>query len=214
MKSSVAIGADGLEDKDLMLLRSALKLRKEEWIWVDVPLQADICIVDADRAGDWRSLAAANSCRLIVVAGDPSAVSLPAAEVISKPLKATQLMRALDRLLAHAPAEASRAVPNPPPAAAAPPAAHPWLGRRIRLMRAPSLSKYPVTVEMMSWVQSICHDAVSYDALIDALPLDRELLHAILNDAAHDGNLVDENGAALPALAGRKAGLMNRLFGR
>ncbi len=65
-----------------------------------------------------------------------------------------------------------------------------------------------------SWVQSICHGAVSYDALIEALPLDRELLQAILDDAAHDGNLVDENGAALPALAGRKAGLMNRLFGR
>ncbi|MBA3902544.1 MAG: hypothetical protein C0522_02535 [Rhodocyclaceae bacterium] len=214
MKSSVAIGADGLEDKDLMLLRSALKLRREEWIWVDVPLQADIWIVDAERAAGLPTPAEATSCRLVVLAGDPRAVQMPQAEVIAKPLKAMQLLRAIDRLLAYAPAEASRAAPNPPPAAAAPPVAHPWLGRRIRLLRAPSLSKYPVTVEMLSWVQSICHGAVSYDALIDALPLDRELLHAILNDAAHDGNLVDENGVALPALAGRKAGLMNRLFGK
>ncbi len=219
MKSSVAIGADGLEDKDLMLLRSALKLRKEEWIWVDVPQQADIWVVDAERAGALPSHTATNSCSLVVVASDPAAVLLPQAEAIAKPLKAMQLMRAIDRLLAHAPAEAPRVAPGPPPAGAAtaadaPHAAHPWHGRRIRLLRAPSLSKYPVTVEMMSWVQSICHGAVSYDALIEALPLDRELLQAILDDAAHDGNLVDENGAALPALAGRKAGLMNRLFGR
>jgi hypothetical protein len=217
MKSSVAIGADGLDDKDLTLLRSALKLRKEEWIWVDVPLQADIWIVDAERAGALPSPAEVASCRLVVLAGDPRAVQLPQAEVMVKPLKAMQLMRAIDRLLAQAPAEALRAAPNPPPAAAPPAAsaaAHPWLGRRIRLLRAPSLSKYPVTVEMLGWIQAISQAPVSYDALIEALPLDRELLQAILNDAALDGHLVDENGAALPAMVERKAGLMSRLFGK
>lgn len=217
MISSVAIGADGLDDKDLMLLRSALKLRKENWIWVEVPLQADIWIVDAERAAALPSPAEAASCRLIVLAGDPHAVQLPQAEVMAKPLKAMQLMRVIDRLLAS-PAEAPRGAPpaaTPPSAPpAAPPAAHPWLGRRIRLLRAPSLSKYPVTVEMLGWIQSISQAPVSYDALIEALPLDRELLQAILNDAAHDGHLVDENGTSLPAMAARKAGLMSRLFGK
>lgn len=213
MISSVAIGAEGLDDKDLMLLRSALKLRKEEWIWVGVPLQADIWIVDAERADALPSPAGGASCRLIVLAGDPRAVQLPQALVMAKPLKAMQLMRAIDRLLVL-PVEVPRAAPPAAAPPAAPPDVHPWLGRRIRLLRAPSLSKYPVTVEMLGWIQSISQAPVSYDALIEALPLDRELLQAILNDAAHDGHLVDENGTALSPTTARRAGLMNRLFGK
>ncbi len=216
MKSSVAIGTAGLDDKDLVLLRSALKLRMEEWIWVDAAQRADVWIVDAAQAGRAGALASSNPHRLIVLAGDPAVVALPQAEVIAKPLKAVQLMRVLDRLLARFPVAPSGALSpaQAKPAAAETAAVHPWLGRRIRLLRAPSLSKYPVTVEMMGWIQSLGHAPVSYDALIEALPLDRELLQAILNDAAHDGYLVDENGTALPAIAARRTGLMNRLFGK
>lgn len=221
MEEGIAFGTLGLDDKDLVLIKSALKLRTEKWNWTATAGAAALLFVDAAHPEAAQALGRSGDGRLYVLVGG-GGVARPSVEAVAKPIKAVQLVRALDRLLAgHAlprtvPATAAAPPAAPAPAAAAPAAeaAHPWEGRRIMLLRAPSYSKYPVTAEMLGYIDSLCRAPVSYLALVKALPLDRPLLDAMLNEAARNGFLVDEAGTPLPAHEEKKSGLVGRLLGK
>lgn len=47
---ALTIGVDDLEDKDLLVLRSTLRLRSEKWSWVDALVHADVWVVDVTRS--------------------------------------------------------------------------------------------------------------------------------------------------------------------
>lgn len=215
MENGIAFGTIGLDDKDLVLIKSALKLRIEKWNWTAGAGQAALLVVDPAHPEAVKALSRADDGKLYVLVGG-EAEARPSLESIGKPIKAVQFMRALDRLLArNAPPRTSPAGDAVPlPATAAAEAAHPWEGRRIMLLRAPSYSKYPVTAEMLGYIEALCRGPVPYLALVRALPLDRPLLDAMLNEAARNGFLVDAQGTALPVHEGKKSGLVGRLLGK
>ena len=216
MKTGLAIWTLNLEERDLLILRSTANLRNEAWTWVDAPESADFGLVDIARTADLQRIAALDKARLIVLAEAASLVQPDSfLHVLAKPLKAMQIMRLLDKLLA-----APTAAPQPPPAVAAampPPAAgagdtHPWRGRRLMFRRSPNLARYPVSAELYGWIELACRSAVPYEALLRELPEDVDMLHAILDDAARHGTLTDEAGTPLAPLQEQKPGAMSRFL--
>lgn len=214
MKPSIAIWTSSLEDKDLLVLKSALRLRNEEWVWTEAPESADLYVVDLTRTANSQRIAALDRTRLIaLVDAAPPAPSAQFLHLLLKPLKAPQFMRLLDKLASLRPAQ--RAAPPAASAAPAPAVAsqdHPWRGRKLWFRRHPNLARYPVSLELMSCIELACRSAVSYEALLQSLPDDLEMLHAILDDAARHGTLTDETGAPLAPLEERKPGAMSRFL--
>lgn len=208
-------GAYGLEDKDLVLIKSTLKLRAEKWLWTAEPERAALLFVDAQHPAAAAVPAPGRGTRYVLVGR--AGMSCPGLEGVGRPLKAVSLLRALDRLLATEPASPTSPVAATGPvseAQAGPEPVHPWQGVRLMLLRAPSYSKYPVTAEMLGPLEALCRAPVSYSRLVASLPLDRPLLDAILNDAARDGFLVDEHGTPLPPSKEKRSGLLGRLLRR
>lgn len=208
MKTGLAIWTLNLEERDLLILRSTANLRNEAWTWVDAPESADFGLVDIARTADLQRIAALDKARLIVLAEAASLVQPDSfLHVLAKPLKAMQIMRLLDKLLA-APAVAAA---MPPPAAGAGDT-HPWRGRRLMFRRSPNLARYPVSAELYGWIELACRSAVPYEALLRELPEDVDMLHAILDDAARHGTLTDEAGTPLAPLQEQKPGAMSRFL--
>lgn len=224
---TLTIGVDDLDGKDELVLRSTLRLRRERWSWVDVFDQADVWLVDPSRG--MRRTPRLGLDRPGVIRVMPEApADAGETRVLRKPIVALRLMRVLDGLVGAmapqpgAPSSARDGTPGVIPAAdsqtAAPPVvqpaaqpamqlaqaaaeASPWAGRQLRFTQMPNLARYPVTVELLGWLQAMNSKAVSYDLACAALPLDRALLDDILDAAARGGSLIDETGASLQAFA-------------
>lgn len=219
------IGVDDLDERDLTVVRSVVKLRSETWSWVDAPSKADVWLVDMTRslrATPLASLALRQVIRL--VAEETPAVDPGESGLILKPVKAARLIRLIDNAIegkapranaGGAPAPSVQSAPAAQPAAAAPDAqadGHPWRGRKVRFQRSPNLARYPVTAEMLGLVEKLTQTAIAYDAIAKALPMDMKLFDEILGDASREGYLVDENGMMYPPQAKpQKKGF--RLFG-
>ncbi len=201
----LTVGADNLDSRDLLVLKSTLRLRQEAWRWVGDVRAADLWLIDLSRdvvATPMEMLGVPAVCRLD---RDPETTGW-AARTLAKPLKANHLMRYIDALLptldparvrveSPAPEPSVEVAPAPPAEAGAiatPPP--PWAGRRLRLVKAPNLARFPVSVELMGWLDRMGREAVSFDLLDDRLPMDRDMLRDVLNDAAKGGQLVDELG--------------------
>lgn len=216
---TLTIGADDLDGKDELVLRSTLRLRQERWSWVDAFDQADVWLVDLSHGMRRTPRLGLDRPGVIrVMAEVPAEAS--ETQVLRKPIVALRLMRVLDTMVgamgpkpaspsstrdetpkvipAASPQIASSPVTQPAPAEAD---MSPWTGRRLRFTQMPNLARYPVTVELLGWLQAMCTKAVSYDLACESLPLDRALLDDILDAAARGGTLVDETGASLQALA-------------
>ncbi|MCB1955270.1 MAG: hypothetical protein KDG55_06315 [Rhodocyclaceae bacterium] len=211
----LTVGADNLEGRDLLVLKSTVRLRQEVWRWVSDVRAADLWVIDLSRdlvATPMEMLGAPAVCRL-----DDAAAAGWESRSLAKPLKANHLMRYIDALLPTLDPARVR-VEAPPVAAVTPepdvPAADapvveaevadapglPWAGRRIRLLKAPNLARFPVSVELMGWLDRMGAEAVSFDQLEQRLPLDRDMLRDILTHAARSGHLVDGEGAVIEAL--------------
>lgn len=206
------IGADDLDARDLTLIRSTSRLHTRAWVWVDSFFDADLWLVDltrpqgrtpADRLTDDRV-----AC--LDTGLEHAAAGL---RIITKPLKAAHLMRLFDSVLGS---EGDVAAPGgvmiPAPAAssgeagvadvaAAESAAPPWFGRKVRLLKSPNLAKYPVSVELLGWLETMQSRPVDVQMVHDAMPLDRDMLQDLLNESAKAGALVDEAGSKIPPMA-------------
>lgn len=133
-----------------------------------------------------------------------------AAEVAEREAKAQAEAAAAERM-----AELQRAAEQGDEQAAALVAngGHPWVGRNIMFAGKPDFSRYPITAEVVVWLQAMAKGPVSYDAMVENLPMDQELLETALNAAARHGELVDEFGTPLePTVHEEKSG--GSLLGR
>ncbi|MCB1890278.1 MAG: hypothetical protein KDH20_21920 [Rhodocyclaceae bacterium] len=217
----LTFGADNLASRDLLVLKSTVRLRAEAWRWVEDVRAADLWVIDLTQdlvVTPLEMLGAPAICRL-----DESAASSGwASRTLAKPLKASHLMRYIDAMLPTLdPARARVKVPPAVPLTATEEPADeapgetapgtdtvPWAGRRVRFLKAPNLARFPVSVELMGWLERMGREAVSFDLIDGTLPLDRDMLRDVLNHAARGGQLVDEEGrpiAPLPASRSRFA---------
>lgn len=215
MDTVLRLGAINLDGQDLVVAKSVLRLRDNQWVWSEATQGADLWLVDVDREGYAAQVAELDQQRLVALAMQAAAAER-FAHWLAKPLKAMQLMRLLDSLVkvllpATTSSSSVSAVPMSAADAAlskaeiAAPAAelgdvHPWHGRRLRLAKSPNLARFPVSAEMLPWLDALRHAPVAYEELLAALPMDAEMIDAVLNDAAKAGNLRDTEGNELPPL--------------
>lgn len=223
------LGAVNLRPQDIIITKSVVKLRPACWTWSAGAQGADLWLMDVDRDGCREQAAGLEGTRLVALAGQAAAAEAFVHSLV-KPLKAVQLLRLLDVVAttlvpAAAPQREAGAANSPrregggsgtaaPPTADAPaPAqeAHPWRGRRIRLTRGPNLARFPVSAEMLPWLEALRRQPLSYDDLRAALPLDAAMIDAVLDDAAKAGHLRDAAGQPLaPLPRTRAAGFWTR----
>jgi len=197
------VGAVGLDAHDLTVLRSTVRLRAESWRWVEHLADADVWFIAAARASD---AALANDPRVVRVDGAGEYVA--GGRVLAAPLKAAHLMRVFDAVVARAPApEIAPVMPDASAADVGRPSQVPdsWVGRSVRLLKSPNLARYPVSVELLGWLETMQRQPVDVDMLARTLPLDRDMLRDLLDEAARGGCLVDAGGAPVaPGPARRK----------
>ncbi|MBL8487695.1 MAG: hypothetical protein JNK22_11450 [Rhodocyclaceae bacterium] len=223
MDPVLRLGAVNLGLQDLTVTKSVVKLRPACWAWSEAPRGADLCLVDVEGEGYPGRLAGLDRTRLVALSG-PAGQAESFALRLAKPLKAVQLLRLLDAVAATLapspapPASAARSEPRGPedagqvrPVVPAPggPATegdeHPWRGRRVLLTRSPNLARFPVSAEMLPWLEALRRAPVSYDELLAALPMDAAMVDAVLDEAAKSGHLRDADGLTLPQLPRRPA---------
>ncbi|WP_227815856.1 hypothetical protein [Nitrogeniibacter aestuarii] len=216
------IGADDLDAKDLTLVRSTSRLHTRAWVWVDSFFDADLWLVDLTRPQDKTPADMLADARVACLDNSLEHASA-GLKIVTKPLKAAHLMRLFDSVMnrtggADAVAEARIITPAPQPAApadarivdvpgeAAAPAADtpPWFGRKVRLLKSPNLAKYPVSVELLGWLETMQAKPVDVQIIHDTLPLDRDMLQDLLNEAAKGGALVDEAGQRIAPMVSTK----------
>lgn len=212
------IGVDNLDERDMVVLRSVLKLRGERWKWVDSLAAADVWLVDVTRGmrqTPSESLLIAQVIRLVDENSPPQ--SGGEGGLLVKPIKAARLMRLLDialsghksKVAAPVAEQAAASTGRTPEAVKTssaaqmeevPAAKHPWRGKKLRFLRSPNLARYPVTAEMLGVLQRMTTTQISYDSLEKALPLDIKLIDEILGDASRESYLIDESGNLVPPL--------------
>lgn len=218
MDPVLRLGAVNLGLQDLTVTKSVVKLRPACWAWSEAPQGADLCLVDVEGEGYPGRLAGLDRTRLVALSGAAGQAESFALR-LAKPLKAVQLLRLLDAVAATLapspapPASAARSDPRGPedagqvrPLGPAPEGdEHPWRGRRVLLTRSPNLARFPVSAEMLPWLEALRRAPVSYDELLAALPMDAAMVDAVLDEAAKSGHLRDADGLTLPQLPRRPA---------
>jgi len=217
------IGADDLEAKDLTLIRSTSRLHTRAWVWVDSFFDADLWLVDLTRPQEKTPSDMLTDMRVACLDHTLEHAAL-GLKIITKPLKAAHLMRLFDSVMNQgggaagesaaqviAPAatpvvSAPRAevAPAAPEIAAEPSDVPPWFGRKVRLLKSPNLAKYPVSVELLGWLETMQSRPVDIKIIHDSMPLDRDMLQDLLNEAARGGALVDEAGSRIPAMVSNR----------
>lgn len=216
------IGADDLDAKDLTLVRSTSRLHTRAWVWVDSFFDADLWLVDLTRPQDKTPADMLADARVACLDNSLEHASA-GLKIVTKPLKAVHLMRLFDSVMnrtggADVATEARIITPAPQPAApadarvvdapgeTAAPAADtpPWFGRKVRLLKSPNLAKYPVSVELLGWLETMQSKPVDVQIIHDTLPLDRDMLQDLLNEAAKGGALVDEAGQRIAPMVSTK----------
>ncbi|QID16853.1 hypothetical protein G3580_03910 [Nitrogeniibacter mangrovi] len=195
---TLRIGADELDPRDLTLLRSTARLHPAAWTWVESFDTADLWLVDPSQGLARTPLDRLDDARVVCLDSGPEAAAA-GVRVLLKPLKAAHLLRVLDQI------SAAQSAPEPVAASAAPPAqapqTPPWAGRPVRLLKSPNLARYPVSVELLGWLERMQYEPVDVDAIERTLPLDRDMLRDLLNDAARHGALVDAQGTPVAPMA-------------
>jgi len=216
------IGADDLEAKDLTLIRSTSRLHTRPWVWVDSFFDADLWLVDLTRPQDKTPADMLTDGRVACLDNslDHAAAGL---KIIVKPIKAVHLMRLFDAVAGRmgegepgaveaAVSEAKMLQPaatrpvDVPQATSDPDGAPPWFGRKVRLLKSPNLAKYPVSVELLGWLETMQSRPVDVQMLHDSMPLDRDMLQDLLNESAKSGALVDEAGNPIAPMVSQKKG--------
>lgn len=199
MREHFHVGAVELDAHDLTVLRSTVKLRAESWRWVEHLEAADLWFMATGHAG-----MAAMAADIRVVQVGRTGTLPPSGRALPTPLKAAHLMRVFDAVVARRPA------PEAAPSASGTDTGHPpqasdaWPGRSVRLLKSPNLARYPVSVELLGWLDTMQRQPVDVDRLAQALPLDREMLHDLLDEAARHGDLVDADSRPLAPSAARR----------
>lgn len=216
------IGADDLEARDLTLIRSTSRLHTRAWVWVDSFFDADLWLVDLTRPQERTPSDMLTDMRVACLDHTLEHAAL-GLKIITKPLKAAHLMRLFDSVMnqggaagqsateviasAAAPvlsAPTGQAAAPAPEMAAEPTDVPPWFGRKVRLLKSPNLAKYPVSVELLGWLETMQSRPVDVRMIHDSMPLDRDMLQDLLNEAARGGALVDEAGNRIPAMVSNR----------
>ncbi len=192
------IGTDDLEDRDLTLIRSTMKLRPRAWGWADTFAEADLWLVDLTRE-QWHTPPDKLDDPRVACLDQTLELTSAGLQILTKPLKAGRLNRLFDSIETRV-SGATRIAPQAAPDAPAAPRA-PWAGKHIRLLKSPNLAKYPVSVELLDWVETMRQHPVDVDLLDRTMPLDRDMLRDLLNDAAKGGYLVDDGGGRIAPMA-------------
>ncbi len=232
MSTDMRIGAE-VNSKDLLIMKSILNLHPEEWVWVESSREADIWIIDFDGNDAPDAIHACCSIGLI----KDATPDIDVHHTLNLPLRALEFSKLLDKIMEAVDFTSARKqqlkIPEQPekPDPEATVAVeetevaaeqeepvkdiNPWEGRSMMLGKEPNYSAYPITAEMMIWVETMLEEPVSYDDMYENLEYDRELLIAVLNDAAHHGHLTDGDHVAIPEYIkpeGKSA--LSRLWGK
>lgn len=193
MNADMRIGAI-VGTKDLMIIKSILSLHPEQWEWVTSSRDADIWIVDFAVVGPHDIINAC--CAIGLIKDDKHGIDIQ--HTLSQPIRAVEFSNLLDEIIANIDFSAARKkqskIPEKPqPVIVKEPVEdiNPWQGCAIMLTQEPNYSQYPITAELMIWIEAMLEQPVSFDDLYEDLEYDRELLIAVLNDAAHHGHLTD-----------------------
>lgn len=214
------IGADDLESKDLTLVRSTSRLHTRAWVWVDSFFDADLWLVDLTRPQERTPADMLTDVRVACLDNtlEHAASGL---KIVTKPLKAVHLMRLFDSVMKrNAPddeGDGGVITASPPrvqtaevAVAEAPaqvePDVPPWFGRKVRLLKSPNLAKYPVSVELLAWLETMQAKPIDVQMVHESMPLDRDMLQDLLNEAAKGGALVDEAGNRIAPMVSSKKG--------
>ncbi|PCI09233.1 MAG: hypothetical protein COB77_00580 [Gammaproteobacteria bacterium] len=228
MRIGAVVGA-----RDLLIIKSILNLHPEEWVWVDSSSDADIWINDLTVVDSSDPIYACCSIGLIKDAAPDVALH----HTLKLPLRALDFSKLLDDIMesfdfSRARKQQSKGPKSAPPvqkktAQQVTKAAevtekeapvedvNPWEGLSIMLSQEPNYSAFPITAELMIWIETMLDEPVSYDDMYEDLEYDRELLIAVLNDAAHHGHLIDSNHAAVAEYIKPKSqGAFAKLWGR
>jgi len=215
------IGADDLDAKDLTLIRSTSRLHTLAWVWVDSFFDADLWLVDLTRA-QAKTPSDMLADKRVACLDTTLEHADSGLKIVTKPLKASHLMRLFDSVLNLAGGDSAAApkvitpqagaadttdtaiVTSAAEVAAAEADIPPWFGREVRLLKSPNLAKYPVSVELLGWLETMQSRPVDVKKLHDAMPLDRDMLQDLLNEAAKGGTLVDATGQKVPPMVSSK----------
>lgn len=217
-----------IDDKNLVVIKSVLQLRNEEWTWVEKKNLADIWITEIK--DDFNSVIDATKEIPFVIFLSQNEIT-EKLEVhhhqISLPIRAYKLFKLFDLItssiserkeeLAKARHKSNRLFINEnheAPIITIDEGEHPWVGRNICLKGKPNLSSFPITAELATWLEIMHKQPVSYDSMSSQLAMDSELLEAVLNHAAKHNELVDEVGSILPPIVSSKNSLFDKLLGK
>ncbi|MBL4712655.1 MAG: hypothetical protein JKX75_09215 [Gammaproteobacteria bacterium] len=225
MKTDMSIGGS-VGTRDVLIIKSILNLHPEEWTWVDTPNNADIWVVDlasVDSSGP------IHACCTIGLIKD-GAPQIELHHTLKLPLRALDFSKLLDDIMESFDFSAARKQQAKAPKTVAPPPQgktaeapekavpvadnNPWEGQLIMLDSEPNYSAFPITAELMIWLETMLVEPVSYDDMYEDLEYDRELLIAVLNDAAHHGHLTDSDHIAIAEYIPPKSkGAFSKLWG-
>ncbi|BFM05669.1 hypothetical protein [Halioxenophilus aromaticivorans] len=212
-----------LTQEHLTVVRSTLKLRKETWQWVAAPEQADLIICDS-RSKVWQRIGVSDSPLQIIV-GTADAQQTAGRMHLPAPFRALKLIKLLDTAVEQLSAgKASKAL-WPKQASKQTDKAQkkieatqpksggiPWAKKNIQFKGKTNFSSLPVTAELAMWLEIMASQPVSYQSMKAALPMDAELIDTVLNSAAKNGVLIDEQGEAIPPIESKS--LLDMLFKR
>jgi hypothetical protein len=220
------IGGD-LESRWATVIKSSLTVQSESWDWVTDIDEADVWIVIPNDSTLLVDLSERSSPHIVFVDNSlPLQCNKDNHHLLPSPMRGAKLIRLLDQIVAQIKqTPINKATQTPPvPEPMAPPVdseanneeTQPsWRGKNIKLGGSPKLSRFPVTAELTVWLHQMATNPVSYDEMVTALPMDKELIETVLNKLANDGILLDEAGSVLtPFKANQEGSLLGKLWGK
>ncbi len=212
-----------LTQEHLVVVRSTLKLRKEDWQWVSRPELADVLICDIE-SQYWRKITTDKIPYQIII-GDLADENIGSRLHLPLPLRALKLIKQLDTIVQKVAQKAAQKTVNKlskpntiaKPAvtgvtgiAVAAPKPPPWANKNLQFKDRINFAEQQVSSELTHWLNIMTKQPVDYASLKAALPMDTDLIDTVLNTAAESGLLIDDKNQLIPPIDNRS--ILTKLF--